>query len=131
MILSCSPRCSLCSTATVELTRRIGENTGFVKDVHAIWELPVAMLLPLAYAPVLPVIRFTLTQWRITRVPVYRRVFSAAAIGLSYVAAALVFHALIRLAPGAASNPGGHALVWMVVVAACAVVSGPSTRPWS
>jgi hypothetical protein len=37
----------LCSTATVELTRRAGENSGFVKDVHAIWELPVAMLLPL------------------------------------------------------------------------------------
>ena len=112
----------LCSTATVELTRRAGENTGFVKDVHAIWELPVAMLLPLAYAPVLPVIRITLTQWRIRRVPVHRRAFSAAAIGLSYVAAALVFHALIRLAPGAASNPGGHAVVWMVFVAAGAIV---------
>jgi len=37
-----------CSAATVELTRRAGENTGFVKDVHATWELPVAMLLPLA-----------------------------------------------------------------------------------
>ena len=77
--------------------------------MHAIWELPVVMLLPLAYAPLLPVIRFTLTQWRIGAGPVHRRVFSAAAIGLSYVAAALVFHALIRLAPGAASNPGGHA----------------------
>ncbi len=79
-----------CSAATVELTRRVGENIGFVKDVHAIWELPVAMLLPLAYAPVLPVIRFTLTQWRIRRVPVHRRAFSAAAIGLSYVAACAV-----------------------------------------
>ena len=116
MILCCSPRWLVCSTATVELTRRVGENNGFVKDVHAIWELPVAMLLPLAYAPVLPVIRITLTQWRIRRVPVHRRAFSAAAIGLSYVAAALVFHALIRLAPGAASNPGGHALAWMVFV---------------
>jgi len=111
-----------CSAATVELTRRVGENIGFVKDVHAIWELPVAMLLPLAYAPVLPVIRFTLTQWRIRRVPVHRRAFSAAAIGLSYVAAALLFHALLRLAPGAAAGPGGHALIWMVLVAACAVV---------
>ncbi len=44
----------VCSTATVELTRRVGENTGFVKDVHAIWELPVAMLLPLAYAQFFP-----------------------------------------------------------------------------
>jgi diguanylate cyclase (GGDEF)-like protein len=112
----------ICSAATVELTRRIGENLGFVKDVHATWELPVAILLPLAYAPVLPIIRFALTQWRIRRVPWYRRAFSASAIGLSYVAAALVFHALIRLAHGAASNPGRHALIWMLVVAVCAAV---------
>ena len=98
-----TPHQLACSAATVELTRRVGENIGFVKDVHAVWELPVAMLLPLAYAPVLPIIRFTLTQWRIRRVPVHRRAFSAAAIGLSYIAAALVFHALIRLVPGAAS----------------------------
>jgi diguanylate cyclase (GGDEF)-like protein len=111
-----------CSAATVELTRRVGENTGFVKDVHATWELPVAMLLPLAYAPVLPIIRFTLNQWRILKAPVYRRAFSASAIGLSYVVAALVFHALIRVAHGAASNPGRHAVVWMLVVAVCAVV---------
>ncbi len=111
-----------CSAATVELTRRVGENYGFVKDVHAIWELPVAMLLPLAYAPVLPAIRFALTQWRILRAPVHRRVFSAAAIGLSYVAAALVFHALIRLVHGGTSDPSGHAVAWMLLVAACAVV---------
>jgi diguanylate cyclase (GGDEF)-like protein len=112
----------ICSAATVELTRRMGENLGFVKDVYAVWELPVAMLLPLAYAPILPIIRFTLAQWRILRVPLHRRVFSAAAIGLSYVAAALVFHVLIRLAHGAASNPAGHALAWMLIVAVCAAV---------
>jgi diguanylate cyclase (GGDEF)-like protein len=111
-----------CCAVTVELTRRVGENTGFVKDVYATWELPVAILLPLPYAPLLPIIRFALTQWRILKAPVYRRAFSASAIGLSYVAAALVFRALIRLAPGAASNPGRHALVWMLVVAACAAV---------
>ena len=112
----------VCSAATVELTKRVGENTGLVKDVHATWELPVAMLLPLAYAPVLPIIRFALTQWRILKVPAYRRAFSASAIGLSYICAALAFHALIRLAHGAAANPARHALVWMLVVAVCAVV---------
>jgi diguanylate cyclase (GGDEF)-like protein len=111
-----------CSAATVELTRRAGENHGLVKDVYATWELPAAILLPLAYVPVLPIVRFALTQWRIVRVPAHRRVFSAAAIGLSYVAAALVFHALIRRVPGAASNPADHALAWMLIVAACAAV---------
>jgi len=112
----------ICSAATVELTRRVGENLGFVKDVYAVWELPVAMLLPLAYVPLLPAIRFALTQWRIRRVPVYRRVFSAAAIGLSYVTAALVFRLLIHLVPGAAANPAGHALAWMPFVAVGAAV---------
>ena len=111
-----------CSAVTVELTRRVGENQGFVKDVHATWELPVAILLPLAYAPILPIIRFALTQRRVARVPVYRRVFSAAAIGVSYLAAGFVFHRLIGLVPGTASDPGRHALVWMALVAACAVV---------
>jgi len=112
----------ICSAATVELTRRVGENLGFVKDVYAVWELPVAMLLPLAYVPVLPAVRFALAQWRILRVPVYRRVFSAAAIGLSYVTAAFVFRILIRTVPGAAAHPAGHALAWMPIVAVCAAV---------
>ena len=111
-----------CDALTVELTRRVGENTGMVKDVYATWELPAAMLLPLAYVPLLPIVRFALTQWRILRVPVYRRAFSAAAIGLSYVAAALTFHGLIRLAPGAAAHPASHALAWMLCAAACAIV---------
>ena len=111
-----------CSAATVELTRRVGENNGVVKDVYATWELPAALLLPLAYVPVLPIVRMALTQWRIHRVPVYRRVFSAAVVGLSYVAAALAFHGLIRLAPGAAADPASHALAWMLVAAACAAV---------
>ena len=112
----------VCSAATVELTRRVGENTSLVKDVHATWELPVAMLLPLAYAPVLPIVRFGLTQWRIARAPVHRRVFSAAAIGVSYIAAGFAFHHLVRLVPGAAPDPAGRAWTWMLMVAACAAV---------
>jgi len=112
----------ICSAATVELTRRAGENLGVIKDVYAVWELPVAILLPLAYVPLLPVVRTALTQWRIRRAPVYRRVFSAAAIGLSYLAAALAFRGLIHLVPGAAATPAGHALAWMLLVAVCAVV---------
>jgi diguanylate cyclase (GGDEF)-like protein len=111
-----------CSAATVELTRRAGENTGMVKDVYATWELPAAILLPLVYVPVLPIVRLALTQWRVARAPVHRRVFTAAAIGLSYVVAALAFHVLIGRVPGAASDPAGHALAWMLIVAACAAV---------
>jgi len=112
----------ICSAATVELTRRAGENLGVIKDVYAVWELPVAILLPLAYVPLLPVMRTAMTQWRVRRAPVYRRVFSAAAIGLSYVAAALVFRELIHLVPGATASPAGHALTWMLLVAVSAAV---------
>jgi diguanylate cyclase (GGDEF)-like protein len=112
----------VCISATVELTRRAGENAGFVKDVYAVWELPVALLLPLAYAPLAPVIRFTLTQWRVRQVPLHKRAFSAAAIGLSYVVAALLFHLLLRLAHGSSAHPAGHALAWMAAAVVCAAV---------
>jgi diguanylate cyclase (GGDEF)-like protein len=78
----------------VELTKRAGENTGLIKDVYAVWELPVAILLPVVYALVIPIFRLALTQWRIRRVPLHRRVFSAAVVGLSYASASVAFHAL-------------------------------------
>ena len=65
-----------------------------VKDVHAIWELPVIVLLPLVYALFMPIARLGLAQWRVGRAPVYRRVFSAAAIGIAYGSASLAFRGL-------------------------------------
>jgi diguanylate cyclase (GGDEF)-like protein len=109
-----------CGAATVEITRRLGETAGVIKDVYAIWELPVAILLPIAYVPVVPAIRFFLTQLRVRHVPPHRRAFSAAAIGISYVAAALIFRQLIHLVAGAQASPAGHALAWMVILAVCA-----------
>jgi diguanylate cyclase (GGDEF)-like protein len=111
-----------CSAATVELTRRASENTGFVKDVHAVWELPVAILLPLAFVPIAPVVRHALTQWRIRRAPWHRRVFTSAAIGLSYFAAGLAFRPLASHMGLSISAPAAHAMSWMLAVAACAVV---------
>jgi len=51
----------VCDALTVELTRRVGENTGMVKDVYATWELPAAILLPMVYVPLLPIVRFALS----------------------------------------------------------------------
>jgi diguanylate cyclase (GGDEF)-like protein len=106
-----------CTAASVELTRKSGEQGGMIKDVQGVWELPTAILLPALYALIIPIIRITLLQWRIRRAPVYRRVFSAAAISLSYGAASLTFHGLYGLlSPGS----GGTLLrgtVWTMVVA--------------
>jgi diguanylate cyclase (GGDEF)-like protein len=111
-----------CSTLTVEMTRRAGEKLGQMKDVYAVWELPVAILLPIGYAPLVPIVRFALTQLRVRRAPLYRRAFSAAAVGFSYVAAAGVFRLVARFQSGLAADPARHALLWMLVVAGCAAV---------
>jgi diguanylate cyclase (GGDEF)-like protein len=114
-----------CNAATIELTRRASEPEGHVKDVHAVWELPAVILLPLPYALLLPAIRVALGQWRIRRTAGYRRVFSGAAIGLSYACASLAFHGAGRLVTGL--NPialasGSRVTAWLALVAACAVV---------
>ena len=95
---------------TVELTHRAGEPAGLVKDVHAIWELPLALLLPPLYGLLVPIPRMALVQWRVRATLVHRRVFTAAAVGLSYGAASAVFHAtepLITARPRAQARGGG------------------------
>ena len=43
-----------CGVATVALARRDSETCGAVKDVYAVWELPVLIHLPLMYALAVP-----------------------------------------------------------------------------
>src|ERR1700761_2233969 len=121
----------ICDVASLELTRRAGEKAGVARGMYAVWELPAALLLPLVYAPIVPVIRLALTQWRVRRGFLYRRVFSAAALGLSYLAAALVFrwagvHWAHLVPPGQpghlVAEPFRHGLTWMLVAAAAGLV---------
>jgi diguanylate cyclase (GGDEF)-like protein len=107
---------------TVELTKRAGENAGLIKDVYAVWELPVAILLPPVYALLVPIFRLTLTQLRIRRVPLHRRVFSAAVLGLSYACASLAFHAMTGQGLGTATAPGPDAALWVLALTAAAIV---------
>jgi hypothetical protein len=113
----------LCSAAAVELTRRVGEPSGLVRDVYAIWDLPAAILLPPVYALLAPIPRMALTQVRVRRTIFHRRAYTAAAVGLAYAAASLSFHAL---APGpgagAATGLGRHALLWVLLVAGCGLL---------
>ena len=102
-----------CNGATVEFTRRSSEPEGHVKDVHAVWELPIVVLLPPLYALLMPIVRLALTQWRVRQAAVYRRVFTAAAIGISYLCASLTFRGLARLALGPGPAPGSRVTVWM------------------
>jgi diguanylate cyclase (GGDEF)-like protein len=120
-----------CDVASLELTRRAGEKAGVARGMYAVWELPAALLLPLVYVPIVPVVRLALTQWRVRRGFLYRRVFSAAALGLSYLAAALVFrwagvHWAHLVPPGQpghlVAEPFRHGLNWMLVAAAAGLV---------
>ncbi len=111
-----------CNAATVELTRRPSDHEGNVKDVYAIWELPVVVLLPPLYALLMPAVRFALLQWRVRHGSVHRRVFSAAAIGIAYGSASLTFRTLAHLARGAEPTPVRDIGVWLLLVAACAMV---------
>jgi len=106
-----------CEAATIEFTRRAGENAGVIKDVHGVWELPVAILLPPVYALLVPVLRLAMTQWRIRQVPVHRRAFSAAVVGLSYGVASFAFHAVIGSPLGTMTAPGNHSSAWILAVA--------------
>jgi diguanylate cyclase (GGDEF)-like protein len=111
-----------CVAATVELTRRSSDPTGVVKDVYAVWELPAVILLPTFYAIVTPIIRLALTQWRVRRAPVYRRAFTAAAIGLSYGTASLVFRSVTAGTFGNGYRLTDRAGAWLLAATACAVV---------
>ena len=115
-----------CDVGGVELTRRAGEKIGVSRDMHGVWELPIAILLPVGYAPLSPIIRIALTQWRVRRGSPHRRVFSAAALGLSYLAASVIFH---RMAGGTAGgtqalDPLRPGMAWML----CAALAGLAQR---
>ena len=110
-----------CSTVTVELTRKAGEPGGLAKDVYAVWDLPIAILLPPLYALIVPIPRLALTQWRTRQTLVYRRMFTAAAIGLAYAGASVAFHACAHFV-GAAPGADDHAVVWTLLVACCGLL---------
>jgi diguanylate cyclase (GGDEF)-like protein len=64
---------------------------GVSRDLLSAWWLPVALLLPPLYALVAPIPLTALLQLRVRRAPLFRRVFSAAALGLAGAAASATF----------------------------------------
>jgi diguanylate cyclase (GGDEF)-like protein len=106
-----------CNAATAEFTRRSGESAGVAKDVHGVWELPAAILLPPVYALVMPILRSALIQLRVRPAPLHRRVFSASVISLSYGVTSLAFHALVGLPVGYSVTLGGDKSRWIFAVA--------------
>jgi diguanylate cyclase (GGDEF)-like protein len=118
-----------CGLVSVAATRRIAYAQGaMVRDFLTVWVLPVAILLPPFYALVTPIPLLVLTQWRIHRGVVHRRVFTAAAIGLAYGAAAMVFRVFPASFAGGAIGTGRHALTWTVAVTVAEIAGGRINR---
>jgi diguanylate cyclase (GGDEF)-like protein len=118
-----------CGLVSVAATPRIAYAQGtLVRDFITVWVLPVAILLPPVYAMVTPIPLLVLTQWRIHKGIVYRRVFTAAAMGLGYGGASLVFRAFPASFAGSAIGTGTHALTWALAVAACEIIGGRVQR---
>ena len=114
-----------CGLVSVAATPRMAYlQGGMTRDFLTVWVLPIAILLPPVYAMVTPVPLYLLTQWRVHRGVVYRRVFSGAGISLAYGAAALVFRAFPDSFAGPVIGTGVHALTWTAAVAVCEIIGG-------
>ena len=111
-----------CVAAAVEMTRKAGEQSGIMTDVQGVWALPLVILLPPFYALVIPIARVSLTHWRVRRGPVYRRIFTAAATGLSYGAASATFHGLSGLVSSDSGGTLSRGPVWVLLVIIAALV---------
>ena len=112
-----------CGAVSVVATPRIAHGqAAMVRDFLTVWVLPVAILLPPFYAMVTPIPLLILTQWRMQWGVVYRRVFTAAAIGLAYGVASIAFHAIPDSFAGPALGVGVHALTWTVSVLLAEVI---------
>jgi diguanylate cyclase (GGDEF)-like protein len=90
----------------IEALRRLGQPTGVSRDLLSAWWLPIALLLPPLYALLAPFVIGAVLYVRAQRMPLYRRLFSSAALGLAGAATSAAFHLAV---PGAAQSAAQNA----------------------
>ena len=117
----CSPRCSPAARSRWRWRAGPASRPGVVKDVYAVWELPIVFLLPGMYALIVPAIRLTLTQWRVRRAPAYKRVYTVAAIGIAYGCARLVYMGALPANVDPRAYLWSHTSMWLVAAGLGAV----------
>jgi diguanylate cyclase (GGDEF)-like protein len=114
----------------IEAMRRLGQPAGVSRNLLSAWWLPIALLLPPLYALLAPfalgAVLYLRADPRARRIPVHRRVFSSAALGLAGAVTSAAFH---LVAPGAmAASRTEAARAWLtrpsvvVTAVACAVL---------
>jgi diguanylate cyclase (GGDEF)-like protein len=114
--------CGMVSVAATPRTAYL--QGGMTRDFLTVWVLPVAILLPPVYAMLTPIPLQILTQLRVHRGVIYRRVFTVAAISVAYGAASLLFRAFPDSFAGGSIGTGTHALTFTVAVAVCEIAGG-------
>ena len=112
--------CGLVSVAATP--RLIYARSGLARDFLTVWVLPVAIVLPPIYAMVAPIPLLLLTQWYVHRGIVYRRVFTAGAVGLCYGIGSAVFRLFPASFAGDRVGVDLHALTWTLAVLVCEVI---------
>ncbi len=115
----------MAAAVCLEASRRMGEVAGLSKTLLAAWWVAMAVLLPPVYVLVAPGVITAMTQVRVRKAVLHRRVFSAAVIGLSYVGAAGLF-SLLPLS-GAEGGLTSAPATWALAVGACAATAAALT----
>jgi len=109
----------------IEAMRRLGPPSGVSRDLLSAWWLPIALLLPPLYALLAPFGIGPVLYLRARRIPMYRRVFSSAALGLAGAAASATFHLAVpqasRMSLSGSHDWLSHPAVIAIAVA-CAVL---------
>ena len=112
-----------CGVVSVASTPRITYSAGgATRDFSTVWLVPTAILLPPIYVALIPIPMLIVLQVLVHRGIVYRRVFTAAATSLSYVAASVVFRLLPVSFAGGSIGVGMHAFTWCMAVVACEII---------
>jgi diguanylate cyclase (GGDEF)-like protein len=118
--------CAVISTAS---TPKIAyANPGVIRDFSTVWVLPAAILLPPVYAALETIPIYLTLQLYVHRGIVYRRVFTAASVSLSYALASVVFRLFPAAVAGGSIGRGTHALTWGLVAALCYLVGSRVQR---
>ena len=118
--------CAVISTAS---TPKIAyAHPGVTRDFSTVWVLPAAVLLPPVYAALETIPIYLTLQLYVHRGIVYRRVFTAASVSLSYTLASVVFRLFPSVIAGGFIGRGTHALTWGLVVALCYLVGSRVQR---
>lgn len=109
--------------AAAETSRRTPVPHGvIVKDLFSVWCLPAAIVLPPVYSMLTPIAALILYSRGSARIVAYRQVFTAAVMGLAYGTCSALFHLASADIGGPRPEENSHAILWILVLAACGVV---------